>query len=317
MRKVLLVLAVFGSCAARFCDYYGGVEALVWKPAHCPIPFVRGEDNDTNPDTHEVWSITGDYDWGFRLTIGGLDDCRFTDLAYHWVETKDQGDATRPEAFGRMKIPGWGGGTGSFQNVNSARAHLRTRYQGLDWRVGYSAPLCGAEFRFYGDIRWTDLDLYIRVAGPRVDDGNILSTDLHSSYNAGGFGAGVEGIFPLWCKISLGMRVTVSGLMGRSRIDRFCRADSGQASAGDALKPTKSTTVNPMIDARLELSRDFCLCSRSWTGKVGYELDYIMNALTYWTTVRGDEQSNFDEFPITSCQDFGYGGIYFGISASF
>jgi Legionella pneumophila major outer membrane protein precursor len=310
MRKVFFALAVFSSCAARVCDFYGGVEALYWKPAHCPIPFIRAEADNPSPDVHKVFTLRGDYDWGFRVTAGGSRDCKFTDLAYHWVETSDCGFADNRDGFfdSKFNLPG------NEDDVEFARAKMHTRYQGIDWRFGYAVSLCEAELRFYGDIRWTDLDLRVRAAGP-VSSSRTDFIDLHSSYDAAGIGAGIEGRFPIWCGLSLGTRVTVSSLIGDSKVKRFV-ADN--VSAAETFVPFSATTINPLIDVRLELSYDRCVCGRNWSAKVGYELDYIFDSLVYWTTSTEDQPSTGNpDFPITGCNNFGYGGIYFGLSASF
>jgi Legionella pneumophila major outer membrane protein precursor len=314
MRKILFAMAVFGSCTARFCDFYGGVEALYWKPAHCPIPYVRAENTDGSLDPHAAPSITGDYDWGFRVHVGGTRECRFTDVAYHWLETNDTAGAEKG-SFTNFRLPGRSDGS----DVLAARAKLHSRYQGIDWRVGYSMALCGAELRFYGDIRWTDLDLFMRTAGPEGDvPGNpIAFLELHSRYSAGGIGAGIEGVFPLWCDLSFGTRVTVTGLVGDASLKRFVAHSNDGEIESDFYIPTSRTTVNPLLDVRFELSYDRCVCGRMWKAKLGYEIDYILNPLVYWTTTEDDQPGSGGEFPITGCNDFGYAGIYFGISASF
>jgi Legionella pneumophila major outer membrane protein precursor len=306
MRKVFFALAVFSSCAARVCDFYGGVEALYWKPAHCPIPYIRAEQEERNQDFQKAFTLRGGSDWGFRLHVGASQDCKFTDLAYHWVETSDHGSAVRDPSFDFFDLPG------SDEDVPSARANMHTRYQGIDWRFGYAMSLCETELRLFGDVRWTDLDLRVKIDGGGSSHNSL---DLYSSYDAGGIGAGIEGRFPVLCGLSLATRVTVTGLIGNSKVRRFVAHINDHR---NDFIPFSTTTISPLIDARLELSYSRCACGWKWSAKVGYEIDYILDPLVYWTTATQDfPQGSSGGLPLTGCNNFGYGGIYFGISASF
>lgn len=305
MKKTLLVGALLlASPLVARGDFYGGIEALYWKPTHCPIPFANAERENGITD-RKFFNIKSDYDWGARGRIGYACNCFFADIGYLWLQNCDH-VKVKKNGFDSLNIQGDG------SNIDLVRSDLKFRYQHADLRFGHLLHKCeNSSFYVYGNVRWMEIDFHNVTRGSSSAAKAFFGQD--ACFQAGGPGVGLGGKFSICNGFAVGGRLGVMSMIGRSSVNRevSLKNDGGDIE-NHRLIPESSTCIVPgtEVDLNISYSRR-CRCTRLGI-VLGYELDYYLDPLSFSST---DEDT--ENLPMRTCQNVGFGGPYIGAWVKF
>jgi Legionella pneumophila major outer membrane protein precursor len=307
--KLIATLLIASSAASAFignCEgqFSGEVQALYWRPSHCPIAYVRGEIDGDDLDVVADRFVQADYDWGFRVGIGYERDCLAAGLRYLYLQTTDEARTSAASEAEQLSLQGQGGA-----DMNKARSALKFRYQSVDLK-GYQRlhHSCGCSFAVTAAVRWADIELRNRSVGTFDDGASPRFVDQSATFDGAGVGVGFAGDYCLPCDFRIGGHFDFAALIGDRKIGKL----SSLASALTTRAGNGATSFVPSGQFDLFISYSRCLCRALWNLKLGYEMHYYWSALRY-ATANEDE----DNLPLLNCYDVGFGGPYLGLSASF
>ena len=290
-------------------QYSIGAEALYWLPLKCELDwaYTSGTFGVALPDRLEVFSISPNYDWGFRVNGWAACGRCYGGASYLWYEADHtqcverpflviEGVASQTEIFGR------------------GRARLKERYQNADLRFGrvlYNR--CHSWAGAFVNLRWSDIKETIFVEGLDGNSVPNISHDHRPKFWGIGPGLGAEGRWAVWdCYGNLGIFGSINGmaLIGERRVSHDELINTDQSII---VHWERSDTVVPALDGSIGINY-FYHCNCWWISlAVGYEINYLFEALV----LSDNDRPAVSEGIRRNCRDIGFAGIILGVQAGF
>jgi hypothetical protein len=232
---------------------------------------VYARSSETCRDIHAEWEL------GVRVLVGYRSESRCDYVTFDWTYV-------RPNK--------------AFEIEREQIARLRHRYNRANLRLGH---------RFFSDCK-ISLDAFVDgrfVDLQRREKQTLLLAEgcelkRRSKFTGGGFGFGLGGEYGLACGFSLTGHFGLQTLLGRQQVDGHSnfQGDPWEIDCGD------KTQLIPGVEVAGAIQWRGCLCRKSVTLALGYEMNYYPEALL-------DPQDR------TTCFDIGFGGPYLQLTVGF
>ncbi len=289
-------------------DFEVGAHALYWKPMHCALAFAQTTDAGP-PQVTTVRDIKADYDWGFRVFAGYVQDCTFADASYLWLETGDPAELNT----GILNISPVG-----LNSTNSprTRAFLGFSYMNVDVRVGqFLHHQCGCDFSVFANARWVHLRRKNRNKADTFTGGfpGATSWVQRAEFDGGGLGVGTSGEFCVWNGFNFFGAFNFMGVIGnrKTNLSRLITNDTGGVTN---IAWSSNQCIIPAMDFRLGVNYSWnCMCT-TLIFELGYEGNYYWNALEFQRGVAGNPPTNNTA---RDCEHIGFAGPFFGARVLF
>jgi len=297
-------------------NFYLTVEGLYWTVNHCPIGVARrSNQNSVDPEglTAETY-LYNEYDGGVRGRIGYEFCSFFTDVAYLYYSNKEKEDEEL-DGFNAMRVAG---GPPSDEDQSFISSKAKFRYQNVDVRLGYNLCQTNCFTPFvYVNARWVRVDFKNIVDAIDTDTTNpeLFHARQASRFNGGALGVGLGGHYTFCGNFGIGSTANFMALIGQTTFN-YSKINESRSYNPFFEKTYSWDHVTPSVEFRLGLDYSCCLFCFDVTVEIGYELDWYPNLLYYFSENEPAPGASF-RIPNLTCQDIGFSGPFFRLTAGF
>lgn len=286
-----------------------GADALYWRDVS--NGFLYAIDTGTSDLAHFA---VPKYDWGIAVW-GRLNQCSsplFIRGRYVHFDSTVRSQASEP--------PG-GGLEGLFrpllvvaEQLLQATARLKVEYRGGTVDLGF---LCSAnpclQVELFGGARYANLFYRLQVDYLIQGGTNERALEFASFRGIGPhLGIGCE-----WNPFSYGLatgfqlfgHIAFAAIIGNNRLR--LSADNGFLAFSNSQTYPSRLAIHPAVDLRIGLSYSVDICHVTFSGEIGYELDYYFSVF--------DKIDNTTRAGVPTGPGFsdGFGGPFFGLSIAY
>ncbi len=318
-----------GECTP-YCDQirknYIEIEALYWETRHEPI-YVAKRFNPSAAANGQVeeFDLEGTFNPGTRVRVGMRLCNTFADLSYLNFFSYDSLYADIGD-FDQIAMPG---DPGLFTPITAAKGSVTYLYQNVDGRFGHYFNLSKYLDGFlYGNARLVRVDFHNIVRGtplfpivnlPFIED----LFEQKGGFNGGGFGFGGGASYEICGGLSLRGNIGVTALYGETQLRKYrtqfvfepSPVFPRQSFVKNLPKPQRELHALAAYDFKIGLNYLHSFCKCELEAEVGYSLDHYPNILRYASDAANTISRN--HFPLFTCQNLSFGGLYFKLATAF